>query len=597
MTRSGPFATCRVDEDLIARALSRLRRRDLRVWAGAPHWIENSGVDGAGRLVRGSDHGVTPVGEISGSVGSALYGYGAPAWSPLSDDRAVVLTSHPTGVRAISHDGREWAGSALGGDAAGYVCPMGDLVATLVDRGRGCGRAILVGSPGDEFVVAHETDNLVSDVVVSSDGGRAAWIEWPVGTMAWDAGSLRVATTNSGSEWHVEAVDLGGPCAQPVFTEGGLVVDVERGEWFHPHVVDRGRATRLDLPDADYRPDWSLGHAWAASNHDAAIYCAARASRSHQWIVRGGVTADLADGPEYLYDVAEDSDGFFALGSSTTERGVLWHVANREDRWRRVGAERVERRWSGRPEWRDTPSGVPYLWYWPDVDSSFTPTDRPGLVVVVHGGPTRYASFEFSWVIELICRSGFAVASVDHRGSTSYGRTHRAALNGHWGDFDVADVTSVLTTVVTSGDVDPRRVVVRGTSAGAMSALLAAGASDAAGVVVVSPVTDPLALFGSTSDFDCEYARHLTGGEDRALARSPMSVIDSLPSHALVIHGARDDIVPVEQTRSFVAALQDRNRNVTYVELEGEGHSFRRADSGRRAHRAEADFYESLGQS
>jgi dipeptidyl aminopeptidase/acylaminoacyl peptidase len=232
---------------------------------------------------------------------------------------------------------------------------------------------------------------------------------------------------------------------------------------------------------------------------------------------------------------------------------------------------------------------VPYLWYEPNPPEPIA--GRPGLLIMAHGGPTAYATYEFSWVIELACRSGLAVASVDYRGSTSYGRSHRVALNGHWGQFDVEDVEAVLNDIVASGAVDTSRVFVRGNSAGAVSALLVASRAPVSGVVVVSPVTDPQSLLASTDDFDCGYAEQLTGGADLAAQRSPVHHLDTMPSRALIIHGSADPIVPVTQTRAFVADLRAHGRDVTYVEMEGEGHSFRSTESNRRAFLAEVTFY------
>jgi dipeptidyl aminopeptidase/acylaminoacyl peptidase len=555
MTRTGPFASCRVDAELIDRALGRLRRRDVRTWGGQPHWIENSGVDGAGRIVAWTDDGVSAVAVEGPPIGSSLYGYGAPAWAPVSEDRAVALTTRPLGAVSLDRRGVIHASSALDGQSAGYVCPLADDVAVVVDRGTGHGRAIVCGAPGGAWREVYTTSGLISDLVVARDGSRAAWIEWPVGSMPWDAGELRVADVDAHGPWTVTTPHVTGTCAQPTFLGADLVVDIEAEEWFHPHVVDDTGTHRVAVPEADYRPDWCLGHAWVATSGESTVWCAVRESRSRQWLERDGMVEELRGGPSYLYDVSTDESGWYALGSTPSDRGVLFHLARGATEWRVVSATEPDARWSAALELRRSPAGVPYLWYWPHVDPSFAPTDRPGLVVMVHGGPTRYASYEFSWVIELACRSGLAVASVDHRGSTSYGRTWRTALSGHWGEADVVDVVSVLTSVMDSGDVDPSRVFVRGTSAGALSALLVASETPVAGVVVVSPVSDPAALFVSEDDFECDYARTLTGGETRARSRSPQLAVATMPQRALVIHGEADPIVPIARTRSFVDAL------------------------------------------
>jgi acetyl esterase/lipase len=60
------------------------------------------------------------------------------------------------------------------------------------------------------------------------------------------------------------------------------------------------------------------------------------------------------------------------------------------------------------------------------------------------------------------------------------------------------------------------------------------------------------------------------------LDASPMSHIDDGDAGMpfLVVHGTIDNLVPVEQSRRFVAQLRDAGADVTYVELAGAPHAF-----------------------
>ena len=49
----------------------------------------------------------------------------------------------------------------------------------------------------------------------------------------------------------------------------------------------------------------------------------------------------------------------------------------------------------------------------------------------------------------------------------------------------------------------------------------------------------------------------------------------------LVVHGELDTNVPIGEAQQIVAALRERDRPVEYLELAGEGHEYRRADSRR----------------
>ena len=113
---------------------------------------------------------------------------------------------------------------------------------------------------------------------------------------------------------------------------------------------------------------------------------------------------------------------------------------------------------------------------------------------------------------------GFAVADVNYRGSSGYGRAYREALNGQWGIADVEDVISALRFLSAQGKADEHRAVIRGGSAGGYTTLAAltfhpevfkAGAS-------YYGVSDLEALEIDTHKFESRYSHSL----DRAISGS-----------------------------------------------------------------------------
>src|SRR4051794_2717033 len=62
------------------------------------------------------------------------------------------------------------------------------------------------------------------------------------------------------------------------------------------------------------------------------------------------------------------------------------------------------------------------------------------VVVFPHGGPTWQAYRGWVPFKQLLAREGFAVADIDFRGSTGYGRAFRHANHGEWGHGDVHDL-------------------------------------------------------------------------------------------------------------------------------------------------------------
>jgi len=58
---------------------------------------------------------------------------------------------------------------------------------------------------------------------------------------------------------------------------------------------------------------------------------------------------------------------------------------------------------------------------------------------------------------------------------------------------------------------------------------------------------------------------------------SPIHRFDKLRAPLLVVHGANDSNVPVEESEQVVARARERGIDVTYLLYEGEGHELMRA--------------------
>jgi dipeptidyl aminopeptidase/acylaminoacyl peptidase len=188
------------------------------------------------------------------------------------------------------------------------------------------------------------------------------------------------------------------------------------------------------------------------------------------------------------------------------------------------------------------------------------------------------------------------VVDVDYRGSTGYGREYRRALDGRWGVVDVDDCVAAARYLVERGDVDGRRLVIRGGSAGGFTTLCALTFRDvfAAGASLYG-VADLAALAAETHKFESRYLDRLVGpwpeAADRYRERSPLHSAERLSCPVILLQGAEDKVVPPAQAEVMVEALRAKGLPFAYVSFEGEQHGFRRAETIRRAAEVELSFY------
>lgn len=186
----------------------------------------------------------------------------------------------------------------------------------------------------------------------------------------------------------------------------------------------------------------------------------------------------------------------------------------------------------------------------------YGPADDPATckvgVVWVHGGgftqATRDGEAEREWGAAL-ARRGFVLASIDYRlGSGSpFGlddatTPEREAVVAN-AITDAQTAIGWLRSAAVQWGVDPSRVAIGGTSAGAMTALGAAlTATDA-----------PCAVIAVSGDLRAEW---VTG--------QPMPV--------LFIHGNADDVVPYSSSATGVELLRSAGGTADLVTIDGAGH-------------------------
>ncbi|MFX0115416.1 MAG: prolyl oligopeptidase family serine peptidase [Candidatus Hodarchaeota archaeon] len=223
--------------------------------------------------------------------------------------------------------------------------------------------------------------------------------------------------------------------------------------------------------------------------------------------------------------------------------------------------------------------------------------ERPPLIVMVHGGPTARASTHLSLVKQFWTTQGYAILDIDHRGSTSYGRQYRDALEGQWGIIDAQDVKDGVDFLLSQGIIEPK-VAITGGSAGGYAVQRALTMFPTIFQVGASyfGIGNLITLTTLTHKFESKYMDWLVGaklpeGEAVFKERSPINYLDNLKSPMILFQGTEDKVVSPEVSREIADILKEKGIESDYVEYEGEAHGFLRKDSNIDALTREAAFF------
>jgi len=451
----------------------------------------------------------------------------------------------------------------------------------------------------------------------SPDGKRLAFVSWNHPLMPWDGTRLHVGELSAEGLRGVQTI-AGGDAesvSEPCWNaDGSLYFLSDRDDWSNLFRWRGGRTEQITRFDAEIGvPLWQLGPASYALLGDGRAL--ARACRN---AVDTLVLVDLETGeatPLPLPFVAFRSIGrldartAFAVASAQDDLPALITIDLH------TGGHTVVRRPADTPplpkafvscgepiEFPTRPGAdgrqrTAHAFFFPPRNPGFAapPGELPPLIVTLHGGPTAHHSTDLQLAKQFFTTRGFAVVDVNHGGSTGFGRAYRERLRGGWGVVDLADTVAAARFLVETGRVDPRRVVIRGGSAGGYTVLCALAFTDAfAAGINYYGVADLEMLAADTHKFESRYLDRLVAplpsGRPIYRARSPIHHLQDMQAALITFQGAEDRAVPPEQSRAIVDAVRRRGRPVAYLEFEAEQHGLRRASHITRALEAELYF-------
>ncbi len=241
---------------------------------------------------------------------------------------------------------------------------------------------------------------------------------------------------------------------------------------------------------------------------------------------------------------------------------------------------------------RDGLKLVSYLTLPPGSDPKGTGRpDKPlPMVLDVHGGPWARDAWGLDPEHQLWANRGYAVLSVNYRGSTGFGKKFANAGNKEWAGKMHDDLLDAVDWAVKEKIADPTKIAIVGGSYGGYATLVGLTFTPevfACGVDEVGP-SNLITLLQTIPPYwkpEIELFRKRVGddstteGKKFLESRSPLSKVDNIKRPLLIGQGKNDPRVNVNEANQIVYAMQEKHIPVTYVLFPDEGHGFARPEN------------------
>lgn len=224
----------------------------------------------------------------------------------------------------------------------------------------------------------------------------------------------------------------------------------------------------------------------------------------------------------------------------------------------------------------------------PVSDSGNESKAVPPMIVMVHGGPWVRDVYGFLADVQWLAYNGYSVLQINYRGSSGYGFKHLDMARQRYGTASLEDIIDGVNWAVSEGYADPELVGIMGGSYGGYSAALALALHPGkfrCGVAINGnfDLVEMTRIISRESPVTYRYWKEFVGSvfrKDALRKASPIEHVSGIEDPLFVIAGEKDETVPVQQSREFVAALEKQHIPHEYREYRGEDHAI----SGRSNH-------------
>ena len=210
---------------------------------------------------------------------------------------------------------------------------------------------------------------------------------------------------------------------------------------------------------------------------------------------------------------------------------------------------------------------------------NFDASRKYPVVYLIHGGPQGVwaDSWSYRWNPNMFAAPGYVVVAVNPRGSTGYGQRFTDQISGDWGGKVYTDLMNGLDHALASYSfLDKDKVAAAGASYGGYMINWLNGHTDRFRALIQHDgIFNTHSMYGSTEEL--WFPEWEFGGlpwQKPALYDkwNPASFVQNWKTPTLVIHGALDYRVPLEQGLMTFTALRRQGIPSRFVYFPDEGH-------------------------
>ena len=309
--------------------------------------------------------------------------------------------------------------------------------------------------------------------------------------------------------------------------------------------------------------------------------------------------AKLDDGDPNIVSQTLDNNTWLVVFNSDHQSPHVWRWDRKTHKGEKLLSIRPELDTAGlapmHPEViksRDGLSLVSYLTLPNDADTNHDGKADHAVptVLFIHGGPWARDDWGFNTIHQLLANRGYAVLSVNYRGSTGFGKAFTNAGDRQWGKKMHDDVLDVAQWAIDQGIAPKDKIAIMGGSYGGYETLVGVAMTPdafACGVDLVGP-SDLVTFQETIPPYWGPFVPvlHARVGdpakpEDKELLRaaSPLTYASRIKSPLLIGQGKNDPRVNERESSQLVKAMQASHIPVSYVLFPDEGHGFARPEN------------------